>query len=509
MTAALATDVGPPGDDAPVPALADGMEWAELAERIADEAGVLDALREGREDVDTVSVIAGIARVRAALYGVELAYTARLVGQREAELRREAAARGRSSGPGVLKDTLDQVSTEVSLALRIHPQTANGVVDAALALRRLPDTRQALETGAISATHLDHILHHAGRLVDRDEHTPDFDRAIAAFAVRHVPGRTKKEANRLVTALEPDRAAERERAAEEGRGVEFHVGEDGMEELTAELPADDMAAVREAMDRVVDHAKTLAGEDRTVHQLRADLLGAWARAALEYGDALPGHCPGCACEHSAATPRATQKGEAFLLAGARSGGRAVPFLRIAISAAALAGLGDLPAELARHGAITADWVRRLAAALLAQGGSIPAELVVTDEGGRPVTPIQDRDPAYRPRASTAREVRGRDGTCRVEGCHQPARYGDLDHTRSWDGDPDGSGPTHPGNLAVLCRAHHEEKTKGLWKLSQATTPSPGLDGTGYEATGQMTITTSTGRTYTSRPDPLPHDAPPF
>lgn len=486
--------VGPPGG-------VDAGVWVKLAAVAGDEAGLLDALGSGRGEVDAVAEIVGMVRLVHALHGRVLGRVAGLVAGRERVIAAGQAG-VRHAAPAVALAT-DQVATELALELRLPPGQAGGLVSDALSLRdRLPATRAALGCGAIGPEHVDKILGEESRLVDKAKHTPEFDRRMAAFAATNTPGRTRREAARLVVELEPEQAQKREQAAIERRGVEFAPLEDGMGRLVAELPAPDLAAIREVLDRAADRALR-GGDGRTVHQLRADLLADWATAALAAEHALPGHCAGCRCDGRGDDARnGTGRPGLGRLAGPR--GRGLPFLRITIAAGSLAALGDLPAELAGSGAITADWVRRLIACLLAREGQVPAELVAVDATGRPVTPVQGKDDSYRPRAATARAVRGRDGTCRNPVCTRPARYADLDHTIPWDGHPDGVGPTHPANLAALCRGHHQEKTRGLWELAHRITDRPELTDTGYEATGELTITTSTGRTYTTRPDPLPH-----
>ncbi|ACP32553.1 HNH endonuclease signature motif containing protein [Corynebacterium aurimucosum] len=66
---------------------------------------------------------------------------------------------------------------------------------------------------------------------------------------------------------------------------------------------------------------------------------------------------------------------------------------------------------------------------------------------------------YQPGIIMRKHVEGRDGTCRVGGCEEPAFLTQLDHRHNW---ADG-GPTHPKNLACLCQGHHNMKTDGTLK----------------------------------------------
>ncbi len=127
-------------------------------------------------------------------------------------------------------------------------------------------------------------------------------------------------------------------------------------------------------------------------------------------------------------------------------------------------------------------------AALQGGGVIPAPLLAELlDTGATTTPLRSPaaapEPRYRPSAALATWVRARDQTCRFPGCHTPAERADLDHTI-----PDSqSGPTHPSNLACLCRKHHLLKT--FWtEWSETQHPD-----------GTIVWTTPAGKTYTTHP----------
>jgi hypothetical protein len=92
--------------------------------------------------------------------------------------------------------------------------------------------------------------------------------------------------------------------------------------------------------------------------------------------------------------------------------------------------------------------------------------------------------AYRPPPRIGELVRARDGTCRFPACRRPAEGCDLDHTVPFDR----GGLTCGCNLGAQCRSHHQLKQDPRWTLRQ---PAPGT----------FRWTTSSGRAYTSRPDP--------
>lgn len=128
----------------------------------------------------------------------------------------------------------------------------------------------------------------------------------------------------------------------------------------------------------------------------------------------------------------------------------------------LAGLGPVPAPLARALAADSAWVRWTADPMTGH---------VTDVGRR----------RYRPSAAVADLVRARDTRCRFPTCRRTATACDLDHVVPF---PDG--PTDPDNLATLCRTHHLTKHRTGFRLHLLP------DGT-------TTWTTPTGQTITDRP----------
>jgi hypothetical protein len=97
--------------------------------------------------------------------------------------------------------------------------------------------------------------------------------------------------------------------------------------------------------------------------------------------------------------------------------------------------------------------------------------------------VGEPESGYRPSAKLARFVRGRDLTCRFPGCTAPAEFCDIDHALPYP-----IGPTHPSNLACLCRKHHHLKTfwAGDWELKLLPD-------------GAAVWTSPTGRTYKTYP----------
>jgi hypothetical protein len=106
---------------------------------------------------------------------------------------------------------------------------------------------------------------------------------------------------------------------------------------------------------------------------------------------------------------------------------------------------------AQHGDPPAGLAARLRAAMTllppALGGARSQPLEV-GRATRVVAPAQH----------TALTVR--DGGCRFPGCDRPVAWCDAHHLRHWLH----GGPTDLGNLVLLCRAHHHAVHEGGWKL---------------------------------------------
>jgi hypothetical protein len=128
------------------------------------------------------------------------------------------------------------------------------------------------------------------------------------------------------------------------------------------------------------------------------------------------------------------------------------------------------------------------AAILSGREALPtpllAELVRNGATVRPlVMPCEQPEQGYRPSAALDRFVRARDLTCRFPGCAMPAEFCDIDHVV-----PFPVGPTHPSNLACLCRKHHLLKTFWIGDWALALSPD-----------GAAVWTSPTGDTYTTYP----------
>lgn len=154
----------------------------------------------------------------------------------------------------------------------------------------------------------------------------------------------------------------------------------------------------------------------------------------------------------------------------------------------LAGLNDLPGEIAGHGMVTAEFVRDMARS----ADSIRAISVhrACDHPGCTGcsacgTGLDFGRAVYRPPVATADHVIAEHRTCRFPGCRRSAARCDVDHRIPFD---DG-GSTCPCNLQPLCRRHHLCKTFTGWSIR----PGPG---------GSFNWTSPLGSIYTDEPEHL-------
>lgn len=233
-------------------------------------------------------------------------------------------------------------------------------------------------------------------------------------------GQLRARLSKLVIAVDPDAAAVRHRLRVTGRRIVLQPDQDSCASLCAfDLPAADAVAASNRLNELA-HAAKRAGDSRTMDQLRADTFLDLLLGRTHHGD--------------------------------RRGG-----VELVGSLETLTNLADAPGDIAGYGPVIADIARQIAS----QQRQAQWTFRITDKGH-----VYHGVTRRRPSAAMAREVNGRDRTCRAPGCRVPAHRADLDHTLAWEL----GGPTVPGNLGVLCRHHHRAKHEGGWHLHQ---PRPG------------------------------------
>ncbi|HYY09862.1 MAG TPA: DUF222 domain-containing protein, partial [Kineosporiaceae bacterium] len=432
--------------------------------------------------------------------------------------------------PGSYADWLDAVvprlvASELAVAAGVSPVTAHTMVAAAEALfveERLPLLRRLLAAGWVdwpkvrlfvrSTSPLDGEVALAvealviGRLPDPDVLAgveivdvladPSAPGSGVPVIARWTLGQLQDALTAAVLALDPQGAEDRARRARRGRHVRAVPSGDGVAEVTANVPAEDAAAV---MTTLTDAAKTAkaAGDPRTFDQLRADeyvqrLLRPVASVtrlsaddsvdnpgvrdathdgdvAAECGDGGEGTAR---CECGRRVPVRYVSSFTAASAGPVAKGTLVS---LTMPLSTFLGIADDPGRLDGHGPIAADLARRIAAdAGRAVGAGITWRCVVTDDVhgtvlgvGDPVwTPRHDPPPRLRRLVETSAPI------CVFPGCRTSARRCDVDHRIPYDpDDPDGErggGRTCSCNLQPMCRTHHQQKTMGALRVRAVT-----------------------------------------
>lgn len=348
-------------------------------------------------------------------------------------------------------DNWEAVAAEVGAQLGVTRQRASSQMNYGVELlERLPRLGAVFAAGEVDFRVIAVAVFRTGLITD-----PSVLTAIDAQLARRAPrwnALPQKKIAEIVDWLvrDLDPAAERvARQNDRDRHVEIGPGRDGLAELWGSVRTPDAAALDRRLDELA--ATVCPGDSRTKRQRRADALAALAAGAA----AMVCDCGSPDC------PAVTE--------GAESGQIVIHLLA---EASTLSGDSDRPALLPGYGAVPAETVRDFAARARLRQLSAPHQLRA--------------EAHYRPSAALADFIRCRDLTCRFPGCDKPAEVCDIDHTEPWDR----GGPTHPSNLALLCRAHHLLKT--FWA---------GEDGWQEKqfADGRIRWTSPSGRTYITTP----------
>ncbi|KAA0098372.1 HNH endonuclease [Mycolicibacterium sp. P1-5] len=423
-------------------------------------------------DAVVVESIVGFARAEAQDAARRVAWIGELVARRCADDERAHWA----------CDAWDAAAAEVSAALAITTGRASQEMLMAMSLRhRLPRVAELFLTGSLSYGVCAAITDRTDLIRDRAT-VFLVDKAIAKDALTW-GALSKLKLQRAidfwVNRYDPG-ALRRVQSRSRDRDVIVTVdAAAGTAEIAGWLSATDGEIVKRRLTRI---AYSVCDDDpRTMAQRRSDALGAMAAGADRLG-CLCGNpdCPAAADDQRAAAVVVHVLAEADVLDAepdpqmhGHSPQRhpVEPVSRDDQPAAP-----EKSSSLARAGGV-----------LTGNRGIVPAPLLAElIKGGATVRhlrrPKDDPEPHYRPSTALDEWVRMRDMTCRFPNCDVPAEYCDIDHTIAWP-----FGPTHPSNLACMCRKHHLLKT--FWAgWSDRQHPD-----------GTITWTTPTGRTYTTRP----------
>ena len=498
------------------------------------------------QPADVASLVSSVVEVHAAVAAGELAATVEalvavqdLVNRAQAvsALLLERARRQAMAAPDLLVDGSDPHAAVASGSRRRELAHRAVVADVAVAVRASEDAvadwtdrARTLVTkaprtlaGALAGT----VPWGNARVVARAVSDLDavaageVDRALAGPAATVCDRRLRGRARRARERVHPTPVTVRHEEAVAKRYVALDPGADGMAFLSACLPAPAAHAVFDRLTRTGRAART-SGDGRTLAQLRADALIDLALddGALDLGGAvdLGGTAdPGGAAELAGAAdpggavgragtvgPGSDERGSGGApLRGVVEGGpphgpppgpspdlpdhrfslarlaRAIrPHVTVTVPVLTLLGRSEEPGMLDGVTPIGPDAARELA-------GLAPsfARLLTDPESG---VPLSMGRRTYTPPAGLQRWVALRDATCRFPGCVRPAHAAEADHTLAW---ADG-GATAAGNLAMLCRHHHQLKHQTRWRVRQTTA-------------GALEWTSPTGRRTSTRPEPPP------
>jgi hypothetical protein len=387
-------------------------------------------------------------------------------------------------------DGWDCAAAEVAAAMNITSRKASGQMRIAVALRdHLPAVAELFSRGDLSARVVGAITWRT-QLITDEAVWAVIDRAIATRAGTWGPLAEDKliaAVDALVLEFDKDALLHAKRAE---RTRDFFVGdredENGVTSVWGRLNAADAAALK---GKIAAMAATVCDNDpRTANERRADAL----RALADNNDHLPCACdtPNCPARENHPAPRSsvvvtvyTDQATLDGLQNTTQQQNTAPELTEPEAAAPQAAPAAPPSTPAPAAPVSAG------TALLSGTEVMPtpllAQLLRNGAKIRPLcTPIDAQpESGYRPSAQLARFVRGRDLTCRFPGCTTPAENCDIDHVIPYP-----VGPTHPSNLACLCRKHHLLKTfwTGDWKLELLPD-------------GAAVWTSPTGKRYTTHP----------
>ena len=176
-------------------------------------------------------------------------------------------------------------------------------------------------------------------------------------------------------AIDPDGSNERAQKRRHDRKLELVHGDDGMAALWAYLPAEIASAIYAKVDGIAHKLKT-KHEERTLDQLRADVLG---DLLLGKHEGLPGVL-------------------------------AQVYVHVPIDAAL--GITDTGCELSGHGTIPGEIARQI----MRDPHSVWRKVTCDPISGAVLDVGRTR---YKPPAALDDFVRARDRECRVPGCRRP------------------------------------------------------------------------------------------
>jgi hypothetical protein len=275
-------------------------------------------------------------------------------------------------------------------------------------------------------------------------------------------GALRRRTRRLLAAVDADLVRQQAERARSERSLRRSAFEVGVDEWTALVPVEQSRSAWSVVDGLA-RSYVVQGRCARIDQARADALMdlIHARATGQVGVQLTVPASAMALAVAGAGARGT---------GAGARGTGDPDMAT-VPGDALVPVTGFGMPGVTH--VRASWLASVAAGAARGVGvvacdddtgaltSLPVPVSEISPTSVPVGQVQvpDGNDAYRPPASLVRFVKARDGHCRFPGCTVSARFCDIDHVVAWP-----AGPTHPSNLACLCRRHHRVKQRPRWRV---------------------------------------------
>src|SRR5262245_27899128 len=346
-------------------------------------------------------------------------------------------------------DTVDEFSADQP-AFTLHWTRSRAQGQLALAedlITRLPAVFVSLQTGridvpkAIAFSDVTHGLDDdkAGLVADR----------LLVKAETLTTSQLRERLRYHVMRIDPTATKTKYEQSVADRRLYLQPGWNGTADLGGvNLPPDRATAAAERIEALARAAKH-DGDPRTMDQLRADFFIdclAGVECVIRPGrDPLTGEPPAVGGDEDPIG--AAVLGEAYAPAPVGTPVKPGPrrgVVEIQVSLTTLMCLNEDPGLIPGWGPVIADIARQVAF----EQETNPAWLwSVTDNHGNL---LHHGHTKRRPNATEKAFVKARDKTCRAPGCRRKASWCDDDHRIEHQH----GGPSHRGNLCVLCRHHH-------------------------------------------------------
>ena len=177
-------------------------------------------------------------------------------------------------------------AADVGAALALGRGAADTLVETSVALAdRLADTDVVARRGDLSWDKATTLATQTATLTDQQ--ASQVEAQVLPAAVKRTPAQHRDAVRRAVDRIDPDGADDRRRQAEKDVAlIRTHHG-DGIGELFARMPSEQLDTVWTGADAWARRA-TADGDPRTLDQLRVAALVAWAESFLTHGD--PTYC---------------------------------------------------------------------------------------------------------------------------------------------------------------------------------------------------------------------------